>query len=63
MKNNGIYENPHGCTAVIWATPDQYKPWKVNVSVSWTGQHLKAYYFDTYEEAEACAEQVFPQPA
>lgn len=63
MKNDGIYENPNGCTAVIWATPDAYWPWKVNVSVSETGRHLKSHHFYTYEDAVACAEHVFPQPA
>ena len=60
--SNDIYENPNACTAVVWATPDDRKPWKVNISVSRTGEHLKAYYFDAYEDAVACAERVFPQP-
>jgi len=63
MKNNGIYENPNACTAVIWATPSQWKAWKVNISNSRTGEHLKAYYFDTYDEAVTAAEKVFPRPA
>ena len=63
MRSDDIYENPNGCTAVIWATPDQRKAWKVNISNTQTGEHLKAYYFDTYEDAVTAAEKVFPYPA
>ena len=63
MLNDGIYENPNGCTAVIWEVPASPWPWKVNISLSETGEHLRAKHFETYEEAVACARQVFPQPA